>query len=81
MKVLRYFLMTVLVVIGFSVAAMAQGQDNNNRPKKPDPPQVVPPDKNRPRDPPPNDNNNSNRPKKPDFAVLYVKKSDEIASV
>ena len=59
-----------LLVAGFSLTAMAQkpDEDKKNRPPK-DPPQIVVPDKpkDRPRD---DNNNNTNRPKKPQEAIL-----------
>jgi len=60
-----------LVVVGFSMTAMAQRQDDNkNRPPK-NPPTIPAPDKSRPPDRPRDDkNNNSNRPKKPQDAIL-----------
>ena len=73
-----------LVVIGFSITAMAQRQDDDkNRPKKPDPPQIVAPDKDRPKDRPKDDNsnNNNNRPKKPNEAVFVSDNQTEISSV
>jgi len=56
-------------VIVFSMTAMAQKQDddNKNRPPK-DPPQIVAPDKDKPKDRP-KDDDKSNRPKKPNQAV------------
>lgn len=65
MKILRQVLFMTFVLIGFSMTAMAQKDDNQNRPKK-DPPQIVVPDKDKPKDRPKDDNNNNNnRPKKP----------------
>jgi hypothetical protein len=56
------------VMIGLSMTAMAQKQDDNkNRPPK-DPPKIVAPDKDRPPDKPKDDN--SNRPKKPQDAIF-----------
>ena len=82
MKILRQLIFMALVVIGFSMTAMAQRDDDKNRPKKPDPPQIVVPDKDRPKDRPKNDNNNNNnRPKKPQDAVSLTGNRTEISSV
>jgi hypothetical protein len=71
MRILKQILFMTLLVIGLSMTAMAQKDDNQNRPKK-DPPVIVPPDKDRPKpDKPKDDNNNNNRPKKPQD-VIYV---------
>jgi hypothetical protein len=60
-----------ILVIGLSMTTMAQNQDDNkNRPKKPDPPQIVAPDKDKPKDRPRDDNGNNNRPKKPESAIF-----------
>lgn len=64
-------------VIAFSAAASAQKQDDKNRPKKPDPPQIVVPDKDKPKDRP-KDDNNSNRPKKPNGEFSF--KGNQIES-
>ena len=68
-----------LVVIGFSMTAMAQRDDNKNRPPK-DPPTIPAPDKNRPKDRPKDDNSNTNRPKKPQDAVILTENQTEISS-
>ena len=82
MKILRQILFMALVIIGFSMTAMAQKNDNKNRPIKPDPPQIVAPDKDRPKDrPKDNNNNNNNRPKKPQDAVFLSENRAEISSV
>jgi hypothetical protein len=66
MKVFRKIIFMAFVVAGFSLTAMAQKDDDKNRPKK-DPPQIVAPDKDKPKDRPKDDNRNEdkNRPKKP----------------
>lgn len=80
MKILKQLLFMALVIIGFSMAAMAQNQDDNkNRPPK-DPPKINVPDKDRPKDRP-RDDGNSNRPKKPEEAILEFRKQTQIASV
>jgi hypothetical protein len=57
-------------MIGLSMTAMAQKQDDKkDRPPK-DPPKINVPDKDRPPDRPKDDNNNSNRPKKPQDAIF-----------
>lgn len=66
MKFLRQILLTALLVVGFSLTAAAQRDDNQNRPPKKDPPTIPAPDKDRPKDRPKDDDrNNNNRPKKP----------------
>ena len=58
------------IMIGLSMTAMAQKQDDKkDRPPK-DPPKIVAPDKDRPPDKP-KDDNNSNRPKKPQDAIVF----------
>jgi hypothetical protein len=70
MKILKQFIFMSLIMIGLSMTATAQKQDDNkNRPPK-DPPKIVAPDKERPPDKPKDDNNNSNRPKKPQDAIF-----------
>ena len=65
MKILKQILLMTFAVIAFSMTTMAQNQDDKkNRPPKQDPPQIVAPDKDKPKDRP-KDDNNSNRPKKP----------------
>jgi hypothetical protein len=71
-----------LVVVGFSMTAMAQKDDNQNRPKK-DPPVIVAPDKDRPKPDKPKDDkdNNGNRPKKTRDAIFIGGIKTEIGSV
>jgi len=78
MKVLKQLLFMALVVVAFSLTAMAQQDDNQNRPKK-DPPVIVPPVKDPPKDRPKDDN--GNRPKKPAFVAALKRKEAEIAFV
>jgi len=80
MNILRQIFFMALVVIGFSMTAMAQKDDDKNRPKK-DPPQIVAPDKDRPKDRPKDNNNNNNRPKKPQDAVFLSESRAEISTV
>jgi hypothetical protein len=83
MKFLRQILFMAIVVIGFSITAMAQKDDDKNRPKK-DPPVIVAPDKDRPKDRPKDDgrnNNNNNRPKKPQDIIYFSGNRAEISSV
>jgi len=69
------------VMIGLSMTAMAQKQDDKkDRPPK-DPPKIVAPDKDRPPDKPKDDNNNSNRPKKPQDAIFVSGKQIKISLV
>ncbi len=72
--------MTV-AIIGLAMTAMAQNDDNKNRPIKPDPPQIVAPDKDKPKDKPKDDNNNNNRPKKPESAIFINGNRTEISAV
>jgi hypothetical protein len=81
MKILKQILLMAVVVIGFSITAMAQKDDDKNRPKKPDPPVIVAPDKDRPKDNNNNNDNNNNRPKKPQEAIFESKTQTEISSV
>lgn len=75
MRVLRQLIFMAIFIIGFSLTAMAQRQDDNkNRPPK-DPPTIPAPDKNRPPDKP-RDNNNTNRPKKPSIIFVGANKSE-----
>jgi len=81
MKTLKQILFMTFAVIVFSMTAMAQKQDDDkkNRPPK-DPPQIVAPDKDKPKDRP-KDDNNSNRPKKPQEAIFLIGNQTEISSV
>jgi hypothetical protein len=82
MRVLKQFIFMALVVIGFSMTAMAQRQDDNqNRPPKQNPPVIIPPDKDRPKPDRPPGNNNNNRPKKPQEAIFISSKQTEISVV
>ena len=69
-----------LLVVGFSLTAMAQRGDNQNRPPK-DPPTIPAPDKKPPPKPTPDNNNNNNRPKKPQDAILVSGNKAEISFV
>jgi hypothetical protein len=81
MKILKQLIFMSLVMIGLSMTAMAQKQDDNkNRPPK-DPPKINAPDKDRPPDRPKDDNNNSNRPKKPQDAIFVVGNQIKISLV
>jgi hypothetical protein len=82
MKTLKKILFMTLVVAGFSMTAMAQKDDDKNRPKK-DPPVIVAPDKDRPKPDKPRDDNkdNGNRPKKPQDAIFVSGNKTEISSV
>ena len=82
MKTLKKILFMTLVVVGFSMTAMAQKDDDKNRPKK-DPPVIVAPDKDRPKPDKPRDDdkNNGNRPKKPQDAIFVSGNKTEISSV
>ena len=82
MKILKRILFMTLVVVGFSMTAMAQRPDNNqNRPPK-DPPTIPAPDKKPPERPKDNNNNNNNnRPKKPQDAIFVSGNKTEIGSV
>ena len=82
MKVLKQILFMTIVVIGFSMTAMAQKQDDDkkNRPPK-DPPQIVAPDKDKPKDNNNDNRNNDNRPKKPESAVFINGDRTDISAV
>jgi len=81
-KILREILFMTLLVAGFSLTAMAQRGDNQNRPKK-DPPTIPAPDKKPPDKPKPdnNNNNNNNRPKKPQSVIFVSGNKAEISFV
>jgi len=70
MKVLKYFLFTLLLMTGLSVAAMAQKGDP---PKKPPPPVVVPGKGNPPPREAPKD---GDKPKKPHGEEAVLKRED-----
>jgi hypothetical protein len=83
MKTLQKILFMALIVVGFSMTAMAQRPDNNqNRPPK-DPPTIPAPDKKPPEKPRDNNNNNNNnnRPKKPQDVIFVSGIKTEISSV
>jgi Ni/Co efflux regulator RcnB len=80
MKFFNQILFMALLVVSFSMTAMAQRDDNQNRPDK-DPPKIEPKDKDRPKDrPKDNDNNNNNRPKKPRDGYLESESQTETSS-
>ena len=82
MKFLKQFLLMAVVVIGLSMTAMAQRNDNQNRPPKNDPPKIDPSNKERPKpEKPPRGNENRNRPNRPQDAVSAVGVRAEISSV
>lgn len=65
MKILRYTIYTIALVVGFSVNSMAQKGDQKDPPPKKDPPVVVVKDKDK--DKPKNDDRGKdNKGKKPD---------------
>lgn len=70
MKIFKQLLFTSLMTAAFSLTAMAQNQDDKKPPKKPDPPVIVVPDKDKPKDRP-KDDKDKDRPKKPSD-VLYI---------
>jgi hypothetical protein len=80
MKALKQILFMTLIVIGFSMTAMAQKDDNQNRPKK-DPPVIVAPDKDKPKDRPKDDDKDRDRPKKPQVSILENRSKNELVSV
>jgi hypothetical protein len=68
MLFLKKLLFMSMFVICFSMTAMAQRDDNQNRPpKNPDQPVIIPKEKDRPKPERPKDDNKNNgdRPKKP----------------
>lgn len=76
MKVLQKILFTFAMVIGLSLAAMAQSHDDTKKPTPPkqDPPVVTP----QPKNPPPR--NDPRPPKKPGIAfILWKNESGESA--
>lgn len=83
MKIFKQILLMTLLVVGFSMTAMAQRDDNQNRPKKDPSVEIVPADKDKPKDRPKDDgnNNNNNRPKKPRDSYLEGENIIEISSV
>ena len=82
MKVLKQILFMTIVVIGLSMTAMAQKQDDDkkNRPPK-DPPQIVAPDKDKPKDNNNDNRNDNNRPKKPESSVFINENRTDISAV
>ena len=83
MKILKQMLFVAVVVIGFSMTAMAQRQDGDKKPPPPkkDPPQIVSPDKKPKEEKPKNDNRNNNKGKKPQFLFISSGNQTEISSV
>lgn len=79
MNLLKQLFFIFLMTVAFSLSAMAQKQDDDkkNRPPK-DPPVIVAPDKDKPKDRP-KDNNNSNRPKKP--SEIFIAGAKEVETV
>ena len=67
MKILKQILMMSLLVVGLSMTAMAQKNDDQNRPPKQDPPKINPGEK----PPKPNPPKNEDRPKKPQ-GIIFV---------
>lgn len=81
-RFLRQILFMTLLVVGFSMTAMAQRDENQNRPKKDPSVEIVPADKDKPKDrPKDNDNNNNNRPKKPRDEYLMSENRIKISPV
>ena len=80
MKFLKQFIYMAAVVIALSMTSMAQKNDNQNRPVKPDPPKIDPKDKPKP-EKPPRDDGNRNRPNKPQDSVSVIRIPAEISSV
>ena len=80
MKILRQILFMALLVVGFSMTAMAQKQEDKRKPPKP-PEQIVPKEKDKPKDQPKNDNRNNDRGKKPQFFIISSVNQAEITSV
>jgi len=78
MKFLKQILLMAVVVFALSMTAMAQKDGDKDRPKKPDPPKIEPPDKDKPKDRPKDD---KDRPKKPQFVVYISGNRSEINSV
>lgn len=83
MKFIKQLLFMTFVIAVFSMTAMAQKDGDKKPPKKPDPPVIVAPDKDKPKD---NDRNNDNRnnnnpPKKPQEASFESENQTEISSV
>ena len=79
MKFLKQILFMTLLVVGLSMTAMAQKDNNQNRPPK-NPPTIPAPDKKPPK-PPDNNNNNNNRPKKPQDAIFVSGIKTEIDKI
>jgi hypothetical protein len=79
MKILKQIILMALLVVGLSMTAMAQKDDNKNRPPK-DPPTIPAPDKNPPKDKP-KDKDNDNRPKKPQSAIFVSGNQAETRAV
>jgi len=71
MKFLKKILFMTLLVVGFSMTAMAQRDNNQNRPPK-DPPSIPAPDKKPPDKPRDNNNNNNNNGRKKPQDAIYV---------
>lgn len=80
MKVLRHILFMALLFAGFSMTAMAQRDNNQNRPDK-DPPKIEPKDKDKPKDRPKDNDNNNNRPRKNRDSYSEGENTTEISSV
>lgn len=78
MKFLRQILLITLLGVAFSMTAMAQKDDKQDRPDK-DPPKIEPKDKDRPKDRPKDDN--KDRPKKPQIVMYLNGAQNEISFV
>lgn len=73
MKILKQMLFALVFVIGFSVAASAQGRGDQKRPPKGEAPRIEVPDKKPPKDRPKNDGRGrDNRGKKPGTAEVLL---------
>lgn len=81
MKFLKQLLLVAIFVVGFSLTAMAQkdDRDNKNRPPK-DTAEIKPEDKDKPKDEnkPKNDNNNNNDSKGKKPQAFFIKNGKRI---
>jgi hypothetical protein len=73
MKTMKQILFAAVVCIGFSMTAMAQKDGDKKPPKKPDPPVIVAPDKDKPKD--------TDKPKKPQEVIFIGVNQREIYSI
>ena len=71
MKIFKHLLFISIFVVGFSMTATAQRNDDQKRPPK-DPPKINPEKKDPPKNNPPKNNpGNDNRGKKPN-GIIYI---------